>query len=449
MSNTYLYTKLNQYFERDADINKVVRYLKDGTFSNDLDTVEKRNTFKNKFKGFKILDNKLVYEAKNLTVIPKRSTNKTLRDEYKENFGAGIINFYKTIRSKYLNIKRDDVEAFIKKQVNNQLISNFTHRINKPIVSLYPNQLWCADCIDVSIYATRNKNNNFILNVIDVFSRKFWLQPLKRQTALITKNALVRIINKAGVSPKYIISDNGSEFQKEFKKYCEDNGIKQRFNRAYAPQANGIVERSNKEVRKLMKHVFIQHKNNVWINDIETIENNHNNTYTSAIKNIPNKIWTSTNEPNEPEQLFNRNPLQLEQFEAKMEIRKNVKKKIKEFKDDEFDVGDSVRLRMDDIFKNIKSKVKAGETKNIIITYSPSIFTIFKKIIPRKGLLERSRYILQANNGRLLLTKEGGKPRQVYANVLLKVDDNDFVDISNADAMRINGVNANENDATT
>jgi hypothetical protein len=137
MSNTYLYTKLNQYFERDADINKVVRYLKDGTFSVDLDTVEKRNFFKKKFKGFKVVDNKLVYEAKNLTVIPKRRTNKTLRDEYKENFGAGIINFYKTIRSKYLNIKRDDVEAFIKKQVNNQLISNFTHRINKPIVSLY------------------------------------------------------------------------------------------------------------------------------------------------------------------------------------------------------------------------------------------------------------------------------------------------------------------------
>ena len=198
-----------------------------------------------------------------------------------------------------------------------------------------------------------------------------------------------------------------------------------------------------------MRHVFIEQGNNVWINKVETIEDVHNNTYTSAIKNIPNKIWQNTNEPNEPAQLFNRNPQQLEQFEAKMEILKNVKKKIREFKDEEFDVGDSVRLRMDEIFKNVKRLVKDGETKNIIVTYSPSIFTIFKKIIPRKGLLERSRYVLQADNGRLLLTKVGGNPRQVYGNVLKKVDSDDIADINNEDAMRINGVDANENDATT
>ena len=106
-------------------------------------------------------------------------------------------------------------------------------------------------------------------------------------------------------------------------------------------------------------------------------------------------------------------------------------------------------MRLDEIFKNIKDKVKKQDTKNLIIAYSPSIFTIDKKIIPRKGLLERSRYILRANNDKLLLTKEGGKPRQVYGNVLLKVNDDDFVDISNEQAMRINGVKANENDATT
>jgi hypothetical protein len=185
---TYLYTKLNQYFERDADINKVIRYIKNGTFPSDVDTKIKENKFKRKFKSFKVIDNKLIYEPKNLTVIPKRSTNKTLKDEYKENFGSGIVNFYKTIRSKYLNIKREDVEEFIKKQVNNQLIGDFKHRTNKPIVSMYPNQVWCLDCIDVEKYGTRNRNNNFILNVIDVFSRKFWLEPMKKQTSLLTKN---------------------------------------------------------------------------------------------------------------------------------------------------------------------------------------------------------------------------------------------------------------------
>ena len=105
---------------------------------------------------------------------------------------------------------------------------------------------------------------------------------------------------------------------------------------------------------------------------------------------------------------------------------------------------------MDEIFKNGKAQVKAGNTKQLIVTYSPSIFTIYKKIIPRNGLLERSRYILKANdNGKLLRTKLDKNPRQVYGNVLIKVDKKDYADISNADAMRINNLKANENDATT
>ena len=450
MTTTYLYKKLNQYFEKDSDINAVIRYLNTKTYPNDVETIEDRSKFRKKFKKFKVVDNKLIYEPKQLIVIQKRSVNKTLKTEYKNNFGSGVVNFYKTIRTKYLNIKRDDVETFIKKQVNKQLIDNFTHRINKPIVSKYTNQIWCLDLIDVEIYATRNKNYKYILNVVDVFSRKIWLEPMKNKSSLLTKNAFQRIINRADVKPKYLISDNGTEFLKEFKIYCDNNDIKQRFIRAYSPQANGIVERANKEVRKLMKYIFIEHGNNVWINDIKAIENIHNDTYTSAIKNIPNKIWTNSNQENEPIELFNRDPLQLEQFEAKMEIKKNVKQKIKQFKDTEFQEGDTVRLRMDEIFKNVKAQVKAGNTKQLIVTYSPSIFTIYKKITPRNGLLERSRYILKANdNGKLLRTKLDGNPRQVYGNVLIKVDKKDYADISNADAMRINNVKANENDATT
>ena len=161
MTTTYLYTKLNQYFEKDSDINAVIRYLNNKTYPNDVETMEDRSKFRKKFKKFKVVDNKLIYEPKNLIVIQKRSVNKTLKTEYKNNFGSGIVNFYKTIRTKYLNIKRDDVETFIKKQVNKQLVSNFTHRINKPILSNYTNQIWCLDLIDVETYGTRNKNYNY------------------------------------------------------------------------------------------------------------------------------------------------------------------------------------------------------------------------------------------------------------------------------------------------
>ena len=49
------------YFERDADINKIIRYIKNGEYPNDVDTKEKQSKFRRKFKAFKIIDNKLVY----------------------------------------------------------------------------------------------------------------------------------------------------------------------------------------------------------------------------------------------------------------------------------------------------------------------------------------------------------------------------------------------------
>lgn len=447
---TYFYNKFNQYFQSDDRINQVIQFKKHNTYPDDVDTVSKQNSFRRKFKDFTLQNNKLLYQPKNLIVIFRRNINKTLRDEYKDIFGLGINNFYKTIRNKYLNITREDVEKFIKKQVPNQLTGDFRHRINKPIVSLYPNEIWCLDCIDLSRYGRKNRNNNYILNVIDVFSRKLWIEPLKNQTSSNVRDAFIRIIDRTNITPKYLISDNGSEFKADFELYCKEHDIKQRFNRAYSPQANGIVERANQEVRKIMKHIFIQNVNNIWYNKTLSIEDVHNNAYTSAINNIPNKIWTDNKEPViTRDNFYNATPQQSEQNKASRVILKNVKKKIKEFKDQEFNEGDSVRLRMDEIFKNVKNLVKQGNTKDIVITYSPSIFTIFKKINPRKGTLERSRYILQANNGRLLLTKTGGRPRQVYGNVLLKVDPNDVTDISNRDAMKINGIEGNVNDATT
>jgi hypothetical protein len=108
MTSTYLYSKLNQYFEKDIDINKCIKFKRDNIYPEELDTEEKKKKYRNKYKKFIVVDNKLVYEPNNLIVIPKRSINKTLKDMYKNVFGAGIVNFYKTIRTKYLNINSNN-----------------------------------------------------------------------------------------------------------------------------------------------------------------------------------------------------------------------------------------------------------------------------------------------------------------------------------------------------
>ena len=97
--------------------------------------------------------------------------------------------------------------------------------------------------------------------------------------------------------------------------------------------------------------------------------------------------------------------------------------------------------------KILKKMVKEGNKKKIIITYTPLIFTIDKKIIPRSGLLERCQYIC-SYHGRIVLTKIDGRPRRFYANVLQKVGKNEQdVALTIKDAIKLSGETENQNDA--
>lgn len=452
MNSTNLYLRMNNYFKTDLQIDEVIDYLQNPKSENNL---KKNKRFIEKCKNFKVKNNTLFYNPLNLEVIRHSALDDILKKEYELTPAIGITNFYKTIRMKYLNIKRSDVEEFIKSNVNHQLMGDITHRTNKPIISTYTNQLWALDLIDLSSYKSTNNRFKYILNVIDVFSRRIWLQGMKKKTSKALIDTFKIILNKAKVNPSYLISDNGGEFKnKEFLDFCNEKDIKLRFNRAYSPQSNGIIERSNKEVEKLIHSYFILNHNTNWINSLNLIENNKNNTYTKAIKNKPINVWDNSKnivvEQDIPEPNNNNIITKNEQkIQAKNVIIKNVKEKIEEFKDSELEEGDRVRIRLDAIANNIKKLIKQGHKKKIIITYTPLVFTIIKKIIPRKTLLERCLYIC-AFQDRILLNKFGGQPRKLYSNVLMKVpkDTPDTIDNMTIEkAIKLSGENPTSNDA--
>ena len=449
------YNRLNNLFPTDEDINNVKSFRENKVYPESVNTAAKQRRFENKYTGFDISPDgqNLLYTPLNLTVVPRTDLEKTLEKEYKISFGSGITNFYKTIREKYINIKRSDVSAFIKTQQIPQLTDIFKHRTNKPIVADYPNQIWCLDLIDMSMYETKNRGFRYIMTTIDVFARKVFLEATKVKESLVTSRALDRVIRRADVTPKYIICDNGGEFKLDFETFCRAHEITIRRNRPYSPEANGIVERANKEIRKLLRNINLENENNNWVDNLRRVEDLRNNTYTSAIKAIPNKIWTNSKEPialrNIPIHIRTGNQKE-KQILAKQTILRNVNKQIEEFKDDELDVGDKVRVRMDALSNGVKALVKSGDTKQIVVAYSPVVFRILKKIIPRNGTLERSRYIVgTVDQTRMLVNKQDGTmPRQFYANSLRKVaeDETDYKNMTMQKAVQLSGVELTRND---
>ena len=185
----------------------------------------------------------------------------------------------------------------MKTQKIKDLTDVMRHRTNKPILAKFPNEIWCLDLIHMTNAYPKNNGFQIILSVIDVFSRYTFLEPSKTQTSLSISKCLDKIIKREKIKPKYIICDNGGEFEKDFAAYCKAHDITIRLNRAYSPQANGIVERSNMEIRKLLRSIMLDNESTNWADNLWKVENCKNNTFTSSIKNIPSKIWHDKSEP--------------------------------------------------------------------------------------------------------------------------------------------------------
>jgi hypothetical protein len=156
----------------------------------------------------------------------KTDIMKNIFDEIK--LSPSITKFYKQICNSYIGITREESTEFFNNQ-NKQhtLTQQMKHRTNKPIVAYHVNQLWCIDLLDLNPFVKRkdNKNYRYIMNVIDVFSRKIFLSALKNKTAVNTMNGLKTIIEKYNVKPFYILCDSGAEFKGEFEKFCEEQYV--------------------------------------------------------------------------------------------------------------------------------------------------------------------------------------------------------------------------------
>ncbi|XP_039449504.1 uncharacterized protein K02A2.6-like [Culex pipiens pallens] len=111
--------------------------------------------------------------------------------------------------------------------------------------------------IDVAIdFLGPLPTGEYLLVIIDYFSRYKEVEIMTRITAKDTASRLDRIFTRLGY-PVTITSDNGRQFASdEFDRYCRDRGITLNFTTPYWPQENGLVEKQN---RSLLKRLQISH----------------------------------------------------------------------------------------------------------------------------------------------------------------------------------------------
>ena len=90
----------------------------------------------------------------------------------------------------------------------------------------------------------------YIVAMIDRFSRFVQFVPVRDIKALSVIKAIDTWISLFG-APKYVLSDNGSQFRsRSYKHYMDNNNIEMRFSAPYHPQSNGQIERVHRWLKE-------------------------------------------------------------------------------------------------------------------------------------------------------------------------------------------------------
>ena len=94
----------------------------------------------------------------------------------------------------------------------------------------------------------------YILTIMDRFSRYLVAVPLRGiRTETVVEAFYENWVTRFGV-PEVVVTDQGAQFESEImSELCKRWGIDKRRTCAYHPQANGLVERSHQEIKKMMR----------------------------------------------------------------------------------------------------------------------------------------------------------------------------------------------------
>ena len=186
-----------------------------------------------------------------------------------------------------------------------------------------------------------NKEIRFLLCVIDIFSKYAWVVPLKDKKGIsIVKPFQIILKQSNSRKPNKIWVDKGSEFYNaSFKKWLQENDIAM-----YSAHNEGksvVAERFIRTLKSKIYKYMTSISKNVYIDILDDIVDEYNNTYHTTIKMKPADVKDNT------------------YINADKELNN---------KDPKFDVGDRVRT----------SKYKKNFTKGYMPNWSEEVFVIKK-----------------------------------------------------------------------
>ena len=138
-------------------------------------------------------------------------------------------------------------------------------------------KIWAADLADMKALSKENEGVNFLLLVIDTFSKYGWIVPLKNKKAQTIVKALKEIFKESGRRPNKLWTDKGTEF---FNKDVRDLVY------LYATEneeKSSIAERWIRTMKEKVFKYFTDNNTNKYIDVLPDLVEDYNNTFTHQL----------------------------------------------------------------------------------------------------------------------------------------------------------------------
>ena len=214
---------------------------------------------------------------------------KKLYYDYKHPAGYSSI---KTL-SLYSKINKNKVKQWLETQPIYSLFKPYKKLKRNtnflPIIGYGNNYCHQADLIDISRLSKWNERIRFLLTLIDIFSKKAFVIPLKNKFGKTIMNALNLVYRRKINIPQHFHSDAGREFKNQYvENYLKSKKIK--YWVSTSPYKAAICERFNRTLQMKLYKIMKYKKTKTYLPFLQDIVQTYNNSIHHSHGMRPNQI---------------------------------------------------------------------------------------------------------------------------------------------------------------
>jgi hypothetical protein len=148
---------------------------------------------------------------------------------------------------------------------------------------------WAIDLLDMRRWNRSNFGTNYILCVVDVFSKMAWMEAIKNKTAESVVAAMQNVVKRTNRKCVNLQSDEGLEFlNRKMKRFTLENEINHFV--VYSPMKCCIAERFFRTIGQKISRYMTEYNTKRFIDKLHFFEFQYNHSYHRSIAMKPIEV---------------------------------------------------------------------------------------------------------------------------------------------------------------